>query len=120
MAPGQFGRYRLLEMLAYIATEIHKAFHPLFDPMASEAEKKKAGETVARKLSVRRQQAQGPVLVRGKRYRRRLLSVRDVDVGGEEQDRHSAAAESLQRAHKDAADGAGGAAARGAHQVNSG
>ena len=32
MAPGPFGRYRVLEMLAYIATEIHKAFHPLFDP----------------------------------------------------------------------------------------
>jgi len=44
MAPGQYGRYRLLEMLAYIATEIHKTFHPLFDPKASEAEKKKAGE----------------------------------------------------------------------------
>ena len=28
MAPGQFGRYRLLEMLAYISTEIHKSFKP--------------------------------------------------------------------------------------------
>ena len=32
MAPGPLGRYRLLEMLAYLATEVHKTFHPLFDP----------------------------------------------------------------------------------------
>ena len=62
MAPGQFGRYRLLEMLAYIATEIHKAFHPLFDPMASEAEKKKACATVARKLTFVASKLKGPYL----------------------------------------------------------
>jgi len=62
MAPGQFGRYRLLEMLAYIATEIHKAFHPLFDPLASEAEKKKAGETIAKKLSFVASKLMGPYL----------------------------------------------------------
>ena len=37
--PGQFGRHRLLEMLAYLLTEVHKSFHPLFSPAASDAEK---------------------------------------------------------------------------------
>jgi glutathione S-transferase len=62
MAPGQLGRYRLPEMLAYIATEVHKAFHPLFDPKASEAEKKKAGDGVARKLAFVATKFKGPYL----------------------------------------------------------
>jgi glutathione S-transferase len=37
-------------MLAYLAAELHKAFHPLFDPRATDAEKKAAGENVAKKL----------------------------------------------------------------------
>ena len=41
MAPGQYGRYRLLEMLAYIATEIHKTFHPLFDPRPARPKKRR-------------------------------------------------------------------------------
>ena len=49
-APGELGRYRLLEMLAYISTEVHKAFHPLFDPTATEQEKKDAADTIAAKL----------------------------------------------------------------------
>ena len=36
---GPFGRFRLLEMLAFISTEIHKAFKPFFKPDATEAEK---------------------------------------------------------------------------------
>src|SRR6185312_2776405 len=50
MAPGQFGRYRLLEMLAYIATEIHKSFKPLFASDASDAEKKNAADTISKRL----------------------------------------------------------------------
>jgi glutathione S-transferase len=50
MAPGQFGRFRLLEMLAYISTEIHKAYKPLFSSDASDADKKKAGDTIAKNL----------------------------------------------------------------------
>jgi glutathione S-transferase len=33
---GTFERYRLLEFLAYIGSEIHKNFGPLFDPKGSE------------------------------------------------------------------------------------
>ena len=62
MAPGPFGRYRLLEMLAYLATELHKAFHPLFDPGASADEKKATGEAAAEKLAFVATQLQGPYL----------------------------------------------------------
>ena len=62
MAPGQFGRYRLLEMLAFLASELHKAFHPLFSPDATDAEKKKAAESVADKLAFFSTQFKGPYL----------------------------------------------------------
>ena len=62
MAPGPLGRYRLLEMLSYLATEVHKTFHPLFDPGASAAEKKAAGEAAAEKLAFVATQLQGPYL----------------------------------------------------------
>jgi glutathione S-transferase len=32
---GSFARYRLIEMLNYIAAEVHKSFSPLFNPKAS-------------------------------------------------------------------------------------
>ena len=62
MAPGQFGRYRLLEMLAYISAEIHKAFHPLFSPDATGAEKKNAADTIGEKLKFISTQFKGPYL----------------------------------------------------------
>jgi glutathione S-transferase len=62
MAPGQFGRYRLLEMLAYISTEIHQAFHPLSSPEASEAEKSRAFDTIGKKLEFISTQMKGPYL----------------------------------------------------------
>jgi len=60
--PGHLGRYRLLEMLAYVASELHKAFHPLFDPQASAAEKKKAGEALEEKLKLVAAQFTGPYI----------------------------------------------------------
>ena len=62
MAPGQFGRYRLLEMLAYISTEIHKSFKPLFSPDSTEAEKTKAGDQIRKRLDVISTQLKGPYL----------------------------------------------------------
>jgi glutathione S-transferase len=47
---GDMGRYRLLEMLAYVSTEIHKAFKPFFSPTADEADKAEAAKVVERRL----------------------------------------------------------------------
>lgn len=50
LAPsGPLGRTRLIEMLAYLSTELHAAFKPLWHD-AAEAEKAKAREAVARRL----------------------------------------------------------------------
>lgn len=42
---------RLLEMLAFISTEIHKSFKPFFNPEATDREKNAARETIAKRLS---------------------------------------------------------------------
>lgn len=47
---GQFGRFQLLEMLAFISTEIHKGFKPFFNPDAGEAEKSAAREVLAKRF----------------------------------------------------------------------
>jgi glutathione S-transferase len=62
MAPGQFGRYRLLEMLACISTEIHKSFKPFFSPDSTEAEKTKAGGQIRKRLDFISTQLKGPYL----------------------------------------------------------
>ena len=59
---GRLGRHRLLEMLAFIASELHKAFHPLFFPNSTEAEKKQAGAAVERKMKHVAAKFQGPYL----------------------------------------------------------
>ncbi|MEP6968696.1 MAG: glutathione S-transferase C-terminal domain-containing protein, partial [Pseudomonadota bacterium] len=53
LAPrGDLGRYRLLETLAFISTEIHKSFKPFFTPGATDAEKAKAGEAITERLGL--------------------------------------------------------------------
>jgi glutathione S-transferase len=59
---GPLGRYRLLEMLAFIATELHKAFHPLFAPNSTDAEKKQASATIEKKLKLVANKLRGPYL----------------------------------------------------------
>jgi glutathione S-transferase len=59
MAPGEHGRYRLLEMLAYISTEVHKSFKPLFNPGSSADEKQTARETITKRLEFLAPQVQG-------------------------------------------------------------
>ncbi|MGH7023648.1 MAG: glutathione S-transferase C-terminal domain-containing protein [Caulobacteraceae bacterium] len=62
LAPtGEMARYRLLETLAYISTEIHKGFKPFFAG-GSEAEKTKAGEAIARRLALLAERMQGDYL----------------------------------------------------------
>ncbi|HEY3695794.1 glutathione transferase GstA [Phenylobacterium sp.] len=53
LAPnGPMGRYRLLETLAYISTEVHKAFKPFFKPGATDQEKSEAGQQVEKRLGL--------------------------------------------------------------------
>jgi len=47
---GTFERYRLMEMLNYISSEVHKSFTPLFNPSASADWKKAALENLGRKF----------------------------------------------------------------------
>lgn len=60
--PGKRGRDRLLEMLAYLSTEVHKAFHPLFDPSATDIEKQQAADKAAERLAFVAARMQGPYL----------------------------------------------------------
>jgi glutathione S-transferase len=48
---GDFVRYRLLEALAYVSTEIHKSFKPYFTPGATEDAKVSAGQTILKRLT---------------------------------------------------------------------
>jgi len=63
LAPkGSMGRARLLEMLAFISTEIHKSFKPVFAPDASDAEKKKAVAQIEKRLQFLATRMTGPYL----------------------------------------------------------
>jgi len=48
---GTFDRYRLLEFLAYIASEVHKSFGPLFDPQSGEEVKRFARGNLNKRLA---------------------------------------------------------------------
>jgi len=47
---GTLARVRLQEWLAFINSELHKSFGPLFDPTAPEAMKERARATLSRRL----------------------------------------------------------------------
>jgi glutathione S-transferase len=59
---GRFGHFRLLEMLAFISTEIHKGFKPFFKPDATEAEKRAAAELLAKRFSFLAERMDGDYL----------------------------------------------------------
>ena len=62
LAPqGPMGHTHLLEALAYISTEIHKSFKPLFSG-ADEADKAKAAETIVRRMQYLADTMQGDFL----------------------------------------------------------
>jgi glutathione S-transferase len=48
---GPMARYRLLEMLAFISTEIHKGFKPFFKADATDADRQAAREQIGKRLS---------------------------------------------------------------------
>ncbi len=49
--PGTMERYRLMEWLSFINSEIHKGFSPLFDPEAPEAVKQYARAHLEKRLN---------------------------------------------------------------------
>jgi glutathione S-transferase len=60
---GQFRRYRVLEWVNFITTELHKSFAPLFKAEAGDETKRFFREQIARKLDyVDRQLGSGPFL----------------------------------------------------------
>jgi glutathione S-transferase len=60
---GQFRRYRVLEWVNFITTELHKSFAPLFKPDAADETKHFFREQIARKLDyVDEQLGSGPFL----------------------------------------------------------
>lgn len=60
---GTIARYRLLEWLNYIATELHKGFAPLFHPAGSEADKAAARDSLTAKFDyVAAELGDGPFL----------------------------------------------------------
>lgn len=61
---GNFGRYRVLEWVNYITTEIHKSFGPLFSPAAGDEVKQFATAAVAKKFDyVDKELGDGPFLL---------------------------------------------------------
>lgn len=61
---GDFRRYRVLEWVNFIATELHKAFSPLFSPDAGDDSKDYARKMIAKKLDhVERELGAGPFLM---------------------------------------------------------
>ena len=60
---GDFRRYRVLEWLNYITTELHKNFAPLFKPDAGEEVKAFARKTVGERFDFAEQQIAGPYVM---------------------------------------------------------
>ena len=61
---GAFGRTRVLEMLTYISTEIHRSFKPMWHP-STEEEKERARTTVSDQLQFVADHLAGPYLFGG-------------------------------------------------------
>lgn len=49
-ATSDFRRYRVLEWLNFVATELHKSFGPLFNPASGEETKKQFRDLIGKKL----------------------------------------------------------------------
>lgn len=63
LAPkDEMSRLRLLEMLAFISTELHKQFKPLFMPNSTPEEKARQSELIARRLQFVADQMTGDYL----------------------------------------------------------
>jgi glutathione S-transferase len=58
-AAGTLERYRLMEVLNFIATELHKSFGPLFNPASTDEAKKAAIDMIGKRFGYLDQQLAG-------------------------------------------------------------
>jgi glutathione S-transferase len=65
---GTLERYRLLEWLNYITSEIHKTFSPMFNPAANDAVKAYATQTLEKKFDWINQQLTGKQYLTGDQF----------------------------------------------------
>jgi glutathione S-transferase len=70
LAPGKesFERYRLVEWLGFISTEVHKGFKAFFTPDASEQEKSRAVEKLKQRLDYIEQRFNGNPFLMGDQF----------------------------------------------------
>ena len=54
--PGTLQRYRVLEWVNFVATELHKSFSPLFNPATGDEAKQSARDLIGKKLDFVEQQ----------------------------------------------------------------
>lgn len=66
--PGDMRRYRVLEWVNFVATELHKSFSPLFNPAAGEETRQLALDTIAKKLDFVEQQLDDKPYLMGEQF----------------------------------------------------
>lgn len=67
-AAGSMERYRLIEWLNFISTELHKTFSPLFKPNAPEETKQASRDTIAARLNIVEKQLQERDYLNGNQF----------------------------------------------------
>jgi len=67
-AAGSIERYRVMEWLNFISTELHKSFSPLFRPDAPEETKQQAHELLSKRLELVAQQLQTTLYLTGDQF----------------------------------------------------
>jgi glutathione S-transferase len=66
--PGDLRRYRVLEWVNYVATELHKSFGPLFNPAAGDEAKQSARDLIGKKLDFVEQQIDDKPYLLGEQF----------------------------------------------------
>jgi glutathione S-transferase len=51
LLPDDFAKWRVIEMIAFVSTELHKNFKPLFEPQADDEARAKAKEIIAQRMA---------------------------------------------------------------------
>lgn len=67
-AAGSMERYRLIEWLNFISTELHKTFSPLFKPNAPEETKQASRDTISARLNIVEKQLQERDYLNGNQF----------------------------------------------------